>query len=358
MAKLYRRPGSPFWWVRYASRGIEVRKSTGFRIDVTGDIRKAQALRAKLEAEQFNDDGGFRGHRWDIWVDPFLRAHYSTSPKSLSRALAAWHSLKAYLDFKRIPGPANLAYDHCFTYLPWRMQGNAKLGVYKIHHNTALLELKFLHMIMEHAVRSGYSTKNPVHRLGIAKIPPKEKPEIALEHMATIWAALEAEPEWMRTCFQVAFYTGCRLNETRLELHNDVDLENRTITFRKPKGGEKRAFTVPIRDELFVLFQRLKKEGRSHAFDFPRMPSKHWWMFFKKIGLSQYCFHCLRVTFITHACRSGLNEREVMLLVNHASTTIHRIYQRWRVADLRHPLQRIRLHPLEGGPPGGSSDAS
>ena len=346
MAKLFKRPGSPFWWVRWAHHGVERRKSTGFRHDLPADTRKARAQCARIEVAQFTDAPTARDHAWKHWVESFIAAHYSTSPKSKSRAMVAWRSLSAYLDHRKIHQPNQLTYDHCFAYIPWRCQGDKATGTYKIHHNTALLELKFLHLIMEHAVRIGFAIKNPVRRLGISRLPPKEKPEITPEHFEVIWAALEHEPEWMRTCFQVAFYTGCRLNETRLHLQQDVDMAGRTITFRNPKGGPNRAFTVPMRPELHALFEHLRQAGRVYTFEWPPMPSKCWWMFFQRIGLGQYCFHCLRVTFITRGCRSGLGEREMMLLVNHASTTIHRVYQRWRVSDLRAPLDRIQLPAL------------
>lgn len=358
MATLFKRPRSPYWWVQYAERGINQRKSTGFRHDIPAETRKAREMCARLELNQFKDHAGHLAHRWDMWVEPFLHAHYGTSKKSLNRARIAWRSLHAFLEAKRIAGPAHLTYDHCFAYVPWRVNGDAARGVYKISRNTALLELRFLGMIMEHAVRSGYAAMNPARRLGIAKAPAKEKPEITTEHMTRIWQALEHEPEWMRICFQIAFYTGCRLNETRIDLQ-DIDVVNRTITFRTPKGGQDRGFTVPMRDELVPLFERLQAAGRSHTIDFPLQPSLKWWLFFRRLRLQQYCFHCLRVTFITHGCRSGLSEREVMLLVNHASTTIHRVYQRWRVADLRSPLQRIQLHALgAAGATAGSADAS
>ena len=53
----------------------------------------------------------------------------------------------------------------------------------------------------------------------------------------------------MRTCFEIAIYTGCRVSDTNMPLR-DIDLEAKTITLEKPKGGAERAFTVPMREEL------------------------------------------------------------------------------------------------------------
>jgi hypothetical protein len=40
----------------------------------------------------------------------------------------------------------------------------------------------------------------------------------------------------------------------------DIDLEAKTITPEKPKGGAERAFTAPMREESVPLFTRLKQE--------------------------------------------------------------------------------------------------
>jgi hypothetical protein len=94
---------------------------------------------------------------------------------------------------------------------------------------------------------------------------------------------------------------------------------------------------------LLPLLQRLKQSGRKTAYDLPPRASPCWSEFFRRIGLSTHCYHGLRVTFVARGARAGVDERAMMRLVNHATTTIHRVYQRYRIDDLRSPLERIPL---------------
>ncbi len=60
-----------------------------------------------------------------------------------------------------------------------------------------------------------------------------------------IKAALAEDPEWMQTAFKIALHTGCRLRETRIPM-SYVDFAENKITFPSPKGGEARAFSIPM----------------------------------------------------------------------------------------------------------------
>src|SRR5437868_456960 len=121
--------------------------------------------------------------------------------------------------------------------------------------------------------------------MGIAKIDPKEKPDIPDEDLALIWRELQREPEWMRNAWQIGVYTGCRLRATRLHLPQDVNIQpdpKRCRIMFHEKGGK--IFEVPMRPELIPLFERLITEKRTVAVEMPRMPSKDFFHFFKRIG--------------------------------------------------------------------------
>ena len=66
-----------------------------------------------------------------------------------------------------------------------------------------------------------------------------------------------------------------------------------------------------------------------------------WREFFDDLGMPEICFHCTRVTFITWCHRQGIPENVIMKLVNHASTEIHRIYQRLNVVDVHAWRDRV-----------------
>ena len=216
-------------------------------------------------------------------------------------------------------------------------------------------------------MRRGYAEGNPLLHPGIQKHKPAEKPAMTDEEITKIRAELARWPEWMRTSFEIAIYTGCRQGDTNIPL-KDVDLEAKTITLEKPKGGAERAFTVPMREELVPLFTRLKAERTNDqtAFDFVgtgskwEKPSKMWWRFFKQndeLNLPHLTFHCTRVTFVTRGAKQGVPQSKMMKLVNHASEEIHRVYQRLVVADVRDELNAIKF-PVAAAPVPPPSDDS
>jgi integrase len=217
-------------------------------------------------------------------------------------------------------------------YLDWRVNAKKKTGK-KAGRNTAIFELKLLSQIMDEAVRMEEADANPLSSLDVHRDEAKEKPEIQEPEIQQIMAALRQEPEWMQIAFTVALHTGCRLRETRLHIENIKPRENK-ITFGKPKGGKKRAFSVPLPKRLRALLVKLKKRRKEWIFEFPFQPSRRWQQFFVKLRLSHLTFHCTRVTFVTRLHRAGVPREIVMRLVNHGNELIHRIYEREKVEDL------------------------
>ena len=137
----------------------------------------------------------------------------------------------------------------------------------------------------------------------------------------------------MQISFEIALHTGCRLRETRLPL-NCVDFDEDKITFPSPKGGEDRAFSVPMPSALRPLLARLRARKREFTLEFPFQPSRRWQQFFLKMKMPHLCFHCLRVTYVNRLRRAGVPREAAMRLVNHASELVHKIYQREKVEDV------------------------
>jgi integrase len=217
-------------------------------------------------------------------------------------------------------------------YLEWRTSFKRKTG--KIAgRNTAILEIKVLAMIMGEAVRLGYADSNPLVSLNLRRSKPAKKPELTDKEIGEIRKSLINQPEWMQVAFEIALHTGCRLGETRLPL-KCIDFVENKITFPSPKGGEDRAFSIPMLSALRPLLLRLSKTGREFTLEFPFQPSRQWNIFFHRIKKIHLCFHCLRVTYINRLRRSGVPREAAMRLVNHSSELVHKIYQRERVEDV------------------------
>jgi integrase len=332
MAYLYRKNRSPFWYVVYfdADRS-ERHRSTGLRADDPNDTAKAKALRAELEAKEYHRQPVIGGAVWDSWVPQFLDRHCE-SPRTRERYLDAWKWLALWLQLRHYHSPSNITYRNAIEYIGWRTGFRKKSGK-TAGRNTAILELKTFAMIMGEAVRLGHIEANPLVSIKLRRDKPAKKPELTDEEIVEVRTALKSEPDWMQIAFEIAVHTGCRLRETRLPM-SCIDLEEDKITFPAPKGGEQRAFSIPMPSALRPLFENLRRQGEKFTFEFPFQPSRRWQQFFIKIKKPHLCFHCLRVSYVNRLRRAGVPREAAMRLVNHASELIHQIYQRERIEDV------------------------
>src|ERR1035441_7078919 len=342
MASIYKKQNSPFWFIQFIDAdGTRRNKSTGLRADDPGQTVKARALRAQLEAKELNRNAGeISGGGWDTWVPQYLERHCE-SPRTHERYLDAWKWLAFWLQEKHYHSPRAITYRNALEYIDWRTTYKKKTGK-TVGRNTAIFELKTFAMLIGEAVRLGHADANPLvsfklrrgkaaKRTGKGGTP--KKPELADAEISVIREALKTEPEWMQTAFDISLHTGCRLRETRLPL-NCVDFVENKITFPSPKGGEDRAFSVPMPSALRPLFERIRKAKQKFTVEFPFQPSRRWQQFFIKIKKPHLCFHCLRVTYVNRLRRAGVPREAAMRLVNHSSELIHQIYQREKVEDV------------------------
>jgi integrase len=333
MASIYKKKNSPFWFVQFIdAEGIRRNKSTSLRADDPAQTIKARTLRAQLEAKELNRNAGqVSGGGWDTWVPQYLERHCE-SQRTLQRYTGSWSWLAFWLQERHYHSPRVLTYRNALEYLNWRTSYKKKTGK-TAGRNTAIMELKLLAMIMGEAVRLGHADANPLVSLKVRRDKVAKKPEMTDKEIRVIREALKGEPEWMQTAFDISLHTGCRLRETRLPL-NCIDFGENKITFPSPKGGEERAFSVPMPSALRSLFQRILKAKREFTVEFPFQPSRRWQQFFIKIEMPHLCFHCLRVTYVNRLRRAGVPREAAMRLVNHSSDLIHQIYQREKVEDV------------------------
>jgi integrase len=267
--------------------------------------------------------------RWEAWVPKVLEFRYSKSPNTHLRYSIAWKTLQVYLRRRRLQTPADVRYGHCVDYIDWRTTTREK-GIYRAGKNSALTELKVLGLLLQEAVRRGFIVANPARGLNISRDPVRQKSEITVQEEARIREELAAYPEWMRVSFEIAMATGCRMRETPIDF-NDIDLDRRIVSFVQ-KGGRRHATALP--PHIVPMLRDLKVKGLQRTCELPPFPAKHWWSFFRRIGLPHLSFHSTRVSVVTRLARAGVSERIAMRFVGHASTTVHRIYTRLTVSDL------------------------
>ncbi len=316
--------------------GVWRSRSTGLlRTDArqTADVR---VMKAELDAVQVNQslDKRIGIYGWGF-VDEYL-PNSAPKPKSRKTYRNRWNWISLFLAEHKIRTPQEIEYVHAQRYIDWRTKKKKRTGKV-VCRNTAIYEVKFFAQIMEEAARRKLCASNPLVKLKLIKDDPDEKPEITDAEFRIILKALDdlpVEKQWMKTSFLIAMHTGCRLSDTQVD-RLMWDFERGTLTFLEPKGGRKRNFSIPLPSAIQPLLIEIDRENLKPKLKFPFQPSRKWQHFYHTLGLDHLCFHCLRVTFITRLARNRVPLSHAMRLVNHASTTIHRVYQRLGVEDVR-----------------------
>ena len=341
MATIYKRKDSEWYWLRYKTpEGKWACKATRYRTDNT--LHRAKALE---EASRLSVAERSKKSTDTSWVDELLvqhqvadntRIYYRNSWRNLSRFMAERRILLE--DFT----PAR-----ALDYIGWRTHTPRTNGSHP-GRNQALADIKLLKWIHRQGRLLGHLTTMAMIDFRSRKSPVQRKPVFTEEEIARVRHALAIPhvPEWMRTSFEIALHTGCRLKETRIPL-SCIDLKTGTITFPSPKGGTGRSYTIPIPAGLLPMFRKMKATPRSHTLEWPGCGTKvscYWRRFFNLVGLRKHSFHGLRATRVTNLRKAGIVQAVAMRLVNHSSTLVHDLYQRHSVEDLR-PFVNAGLPP-------------
>lgn len=360
----FERKDSPWVWLQFRRHAGEKKRysKTRVRKDDPDKPRKVQLALAQLETHLLTTESETpaRDEGWS-WVLPYLRARYSReeAAATLRVYLGQWRALARFLARNRVRAPGELTRAHCMVdYVTWRTGLVKRRSGERISLNSAIGELKLLGLLMDEAIERGLAETNPARRLNLEREERRLKPEITDQEAALIYGALEARPVWMRRAFHIALQTGLRFSSTQIALA-DVAWEDGHIFIERPKGGRKRAFSIPIYPAIVAMLQEALREGLSTAWVLPAKERAiyglQWTKFFREIGLPHLCFHCTRVTFITRGARAGIPESAMMTMVNHASKDVHRIYQRHRPSDALLYVARMALPQPPAGPPAAAA---
>ncbi len=357
MASLYQPSKSPYHWIKWRNPETKEVERFSTRLKV-GDSRaglRAINLKNEYALKESGAATNRRDHPFSEWVLDYLNAQHANSPRTLQRYASTWKTISAYFASIQISAPGEVRRDHCLAYVPWRrkiphLNGRNPSAAKQVCMNTILMELKVLSKILFEAVVRQYIVANPCARLRLKKEKHREKHEmsdaqieIILQRISKMKARAKTPNEIKNAevlfySFEIARFQGIRLSETCIALE-DVDMANLEITLNA-KGGLR--YTTMLNPALVPLFKKLKAARKQFTYPPPARHSEHsllWFKFFDKLRGEDASFknishHSGRVTVVSRMERAGAAEKAVMQLVNHASTTVHRVYRKIKSSEL------------------------
>lgn len=152
---------------------------------------------------------------------------------------------------------------------------------------------------------------------------------ISAEQLAAWHKDIQALPNPIRRDFYLfVLFTGLRRKSAEEIRWEHLDLDKGTLLIPKPKGGTKRAFTLPLSDLLIEMLRRRRVENEKLTPDspwvFPSDKSKAGHIAEPKLTQAQkanvvvpFSVHGLRHTWITAANAAGLSSYDIKMLTNH-----------------------------------------
>jgi len=141
-------------------------------------------------------------------------------------------------------------------------------------------------------------------------------------------------------------FSGVRRNDAATMRWEHVNLEAATLFRPNPKGGRKRAFTIPLSDFMIEILKRRKKENEIFV---PRSP----WIYpaqsasghteEPKEKTIKWSCHRLRDTYTTAANSAGLSPYDIEVLTNHrpANNSVTAGYINQGIEQLRESQQKV-----------------
>lgn len=180
--------------------------------------------------------------------------------------------------------------------------------------------MRALKAVYNDAARTQDLPPNPVSR---AVRMNKEAPRqwaLNVAGLTGAWQALDAMEDQLRAaCWTVLLLTGLRSHDARSMKWEHLDADG-VLTVPSPKGGEARAFRLPLPRRLLQVLEKVKQDTAPLAsrFVFPSTTSKSGHIEeMRRTDEFPHAPHQMRHTYRTWALEAGVDMQTITLLMNH-----------------------------------------
>jgi integrase len=355
--RIFKRDGSPFWWVAYYHHGKEQREvakhvRTGARLEATEPNRHEaeRFLKRRLGEIAAEEHGGpaFPGAQAQrVTVDDLLdalKADYELRGKGGERVESAIKKVRGHF------GPWRAVNVSTEAVVKWQLALRAE--GYKdatINRFCQLLGQAFNVAIETKRLSSGPAIKH-LSETGNARTGFFTEIEIR--------KVISNLPEYLRDFVLFAYITGMRKGEVGSLRWSDVHGDAITLRAENSKNGEGR--TIPLEDELAEIIERRQKARHfrtkrnapviASEYIFHRKGTpiasfrKGWANACKFAGVPGRLFHDLRRCAARNLLAAGVPQAVAMKITGHKTDSMFRRYAIVTVEQQREALQRAAIY--------------
>lgn len=358
---VYKRNGSPFWYYRFESGGVEFRGSTE-----TASEREARAIekRERKAAREKLNSAGHRGvpltfgQACELYDSEVGQHHKGDGARNTAWSLL-W--LMAAIGAGRRLVEIDDALVARITAQRRGERGRHGQALAPATVNRSVVEP--LRKVLMRARDVHKATVQPIKwSMHLLKEPKERVRELGADEEARVLDAVRGD---YAPLVQFALITGMRLGECLKLTWADVNFGTRTIAIRSAKSGNDETIPMPpaVRDVLFPLqahhprhvftYQaRRTRDGRTAGERLPITASgvKSLWRRLRaRIELAGYRWHDHRHTAATRILRAGGNLKHVQALLRHADIATTAKYAHMQADEIAAAMQRAA--EANGTPP-------
>jgi integrase len=331
MSLLYKRPGSPYWYV------TKTRESTR-----TSNRKLAEEYARKALTEKWRSDAlGEVSRTWYSLVEDWLdvkdgRASYAQDRRTIER-------FSELLARREITALADISADVVAYY--------AKAVKAETTAATANRHLTTIRAMLRRAASKGWITRAPT--IENYKIPKVEATWITIEQFNTIVAHL---PEWAADMAVMAVQTGMRLSNVAGLKWKWISQDETVITVPAINTKSGRTYTVPLSNKAREVLERCRGRHAVYVFvgKMQSAPGRfanpimvdvapvnkrtiaYWWDNARsRAGLPEVRWHDLRHTWASLHTQNGTPDRILAQMGGWASTRMLETYAHLSTAHLQ-----------------------
>lgn len=206
--------------------------------------------------------------------------------------------------------------------------------------------MRVLKLLFNDVARTHDLPPNPVSRAVRLNRETPRQWAVGADGLPELWKSLDAMEDRVRAaCWTTMLLTGLRSHDARSMRWSDLDADG-VLTVPCPKGGEAKAFRLPLPRRLLQVLEQVKQTTAplESPFVFPSTTSTSGHVEqLRRTDAFPYAPHAMRHSFRTMALEVGVDFQMVTLLLNHSNphVSFNYVSRAKLLGPMREAIERV-----------------